>query len=87
MLQRKFDKALDLLEGAVPHAENVSKKAVAAVMILLSSAHVEGFLSGSPRANLARLQESLDRGIAALKADPPPVGLSLIHISEPTRPY
>lgn len=78
-MQRKFDKALETLEGAVPHAEKVSKKAVAAVMILLSSAHVEAFLSGSPRANMASLQESVDKGIAALKADPPPVGGSTME--------
>ena len=79
LLQRKFDKALDLLEGAVPHAEKVPKKAVAAVMILLASAHVEAFLSGSARANLISLQESVDKGIAALKADPPPVGGSAME--------
>lgn len=79
VLQRRFDKSLETLEGAVPHAEKVSQKSVAAVMILLSSAHVEAFLSGSPRANLVSLQDAVDRGIAALKADPPPVGGSAME--------
>jgi hypothetical protein len=69
-VQRKFDKTLETLQ----HAEEVSQRAVAAIMILLAGAHVEAYLSGSPRANLASLQEAVDKGIEALKAEPPPVG-------------
>lgn len=62
------------LEGAVEHAEALSQRSEAGIMILLTSAHVECFLSGSPQADLGALQGFLDRGIAALRADPPPVG-------------
>eukprot|EP00892_Ulva_mutabilis_P009680 jgi/Ulvmu1/7084/UM033_0145.1 len=72
--QRKFDKAVKTLEGAVEHAEALSKRSEAGIMILLTSAHVESFLSGSPQADLGALQACLDRGIATLRADPPPVG-------------
>lgn len=73
-MQRKFDKAVKTLEGAVEHAEALSRRSEAGIMILLTSAHVECFLSGSPQADLGALQACLDRGIAALRADPPPVG-------------
>lgn len=56
------------------HAEALSLRSEAGIMILLASAHVECFLSGSPQADLGALQGFLDRGIAALRADPPPVG-------------
>jgi hypothetical protein len=73
-VQRKFDKALKALEGAIPHAQRVSKRAEAALAALRVCCHNDVITSGSPTASMQALQDALDSGIEALREDPPPVG-------------
>ena len=63
----------DVLTGAIPHAEAVGQRWVSGVYYGLLTSQVDQAASGG-EVDVQKLQDWLDKGLAALKADPPPAG-------------
>jgi hypothetical protein len=68
-----YGKMEEVLTGAIPHAEAVGQRWVSGVYYGLLTSQVDQAASGG-EVDVQKLQDWLDKGLAALKADPPPAG-------------